>query len=150
MADVLNTQTIEMRASVNEAQAPYNAAPWIIITRAQFDLWGIIPQSYRKWTGVAVEEMTGSEKAAVDAARIEEVRDEIIQQLDMQEDILRAFAQMVLDEFNAHATKTNALLTAIDNGANLGSIKSAVAAIADHPTRTLAQLRQAIRGKIGS
>jgi len=78
------------------------------------------------------------------------VRDEIIQQLDMQEDILRAFAQMVLDEFNAHAAKTNALLTAIDNGANIGAIKSAVAAIADHPTRTLAQLRQAIRGKIGS
>lgn len=150
MADVLNTTTLELRASVNEAQAPYNAPPWVIITRAQFDLWSTIPQQYRKWTGVAVEEMTGPEKLAVDLAALEASRDAIVQQLDFQEDILRAFAQMVMDEFNSHAAKTNAILTAIDNGANISAIKSAIAAIEDHPTRTLLQLRQAIRNKIGT
>jgi hypothetical protein len=150
MADVLNTSTLEMRASVNEAQAPYNAPPWIVITRAQFDLWGIIPQSYRKWTGVAVEEMTGPEKAAVDAARIEEVRDEIIQRLDQQEDILRAFARLLVDELNEHTSRTNALLNAIDAAASLAALKTAVAPIQNLPIRDLAQLRQAIRNKIGT
>lgn len=150
MADVLNTSTCEMRASVNEAQAPYTAPPWIVITRAQFDLWSTIPQQYREWTGTAVEEMTGPEKVAVDLAALEASRDSIVQQLDQQGDILRAFMQMVMDEFNLHAQCVNALLTAIDNGANIGAIKTAVLAINDLPTRTLQQLRTAIRSKIGT
>jgi hypothetical protein len=150
MADVLNTSTLEMRASVNEAQAPYNAPPWIIITRAQFDLWSTIPQQYRKWTGVAVEEMTGPEKNAVDLAALEASRDEIVQQLDQQEDILRAFAGILVDELNAQASRTNALLDAIDAAASLAALKTAVAPITNLPTRTLSQLRQAIRTKLGS
>lgn len=150
MADVLNKSTVEMRASVNEAQSPYNAEPWTIITRAQFDLWSIIPQIYRKWTGVAVEEMTAPEKAAVDAARVEAARDEIIQQLDQMEDILRAFAGLLVDELNAHANRTNGILDAIDAATNLTTLKTAVASINSLPTRTLAQLRSAIRAKLGT
>jgi hypothetical protein len=29
MADVLNTETLDMRASVNESASPFNAPPWI-------------------------------------------------------------------------------------------------------------------------
>lgn len=150
MADVLNTSTLELRASVNEAQQPYASAPWIVITRTQFDLWSTIPQRYRKWTGAAIEEMTGPEKAAADLAALEASRDAIVQQLDEQEDILRAFTQMCMDEFNMHGQRINSILTAIDNGANIGAIKTAVQAIQDVPTRTLLQLRTAIRSKIGS
>ena len=150
MADVLNTTTVEMRASVNEAQAPYSSAPWIVITRAQFDLWSIIPQIYRKWTGVAVEEMTAPEKAAVDAARIEAARDEIIQQLDRVEDILRAFAGLLVDELNAHTSRTNGILDAIDAAGSLTALKTAVSGINNLPTRTLTQLRAAIRAKLGA
>lgn len=150
MADVLNTSTCEMRASVNEAQAPYTAPPWIIITRAQFDLWSTIPQQYREWTGTAVEEMTGPEKVAVDLAALEASRDSIVQQLDQQEDILRAFAGLLVDELNAHTERTNALLAAIDGAASLAALKTAVAGISDLPTRTLQQLRTAIRSKIGT
>lgn len=150
MADVLNTSTLEMRASVNEAQAPYSAAPWILISRAQFDLWSIIPQIYRKWTGVAVEEMTVPEKAAVDAARIEAARDEIIQQLDNMEDTLRAFAQVVADGFNAHANRTNGILDAIDAAGSLSALKTAVGGINNLPTYTMAMLRSAIRAKLGT
>lgn len=150
MADVLNTSTLEMRASVNEAQAPYSSAPWIIITRAQFDLWSTIPQIYRKWTGVAVEEMSGPEKAAVDAARIEAARDEIIQQLDNMEDTLRAFAKVVVDAFNAGGARTNGILDAIDAAASLAALKTAVSGIQNLPTYTLAGLRSAIRAKLGT
>lgn len=150
MADVLNTSTLEMRASVNEAQAPYNAAPWIIITRAQFDLWSTIPQQYRKWTGVAVEEMTGPEKAAADLAALEALRDSIIQQVDNFEDLMRAFARVMADGFNAHAARTNAILDAIDAGANIGAIKASVASIQNLPTYNMAGLRAAIRAKLGT
>ena len=60
----------------------------------------------------------------------------------------RAFALLVLDELNAHAVKMNAVLTAIDTGANLTAVKANIAAIADYPARTAAQLKQAIRDKI--
>jgi hypothetical protein len=150
MADVLNTSTREMRASVNEAASPYNAAPWIVITRAQFDLWSIIPQRYRKWTGSAVEEMTQPEKDAVDMALLEAQRDAIIQQLDQMEDILRAFAQLVMEQLNNHSTRINGVLDAIDSGANIGAIKTAVAQINNLPTLDFANLRAAIRAKIGS
>lgn len=150
MADVLNTTTIEMRASVNEGAAPYNAPPWIVITREQFDLWSIIPQRYRRWTGSGVEEMTTPEKAAVDLALLEAQRDAIIQQLDQMEDILRAFAQLVMEQFNNHSERINGVLNAIDSGANIGAIKTAVAQISNLPTLDFANLRAAIRNKIGS
>ncbi len=147
MADVLNTTTIEMRASVNEVQYQ---APWIVITRAQYDLWSVIPLRYRKWVADHVEEMTQPEMDAVDFALMEAARDGIIQQLDNMEDILRAFAGLLVDELNAHASRTNALLNAIDAAASLGALKTAASAIQDLPTRNLAQLRQAIRNKFGA
>lgn len=150
MADVLNTTSLEMRASVNEVQQPYDAAPWMVISRAQFDLWSTIPQQYRKWTGVAVEEMTGPEKMAVDLALLESSRDGIVQQLDQQEDILRAFAGLLVDELNDHSARVNAILNAIDAAASLAALKTAVAGIQNLPTRDLAQLRNAIRAKIGA
>jgi hypothetical protein len=139
-----------MRASVNEAQTPYSDDPWVVISRAQFDLWSTIPQQYRKWTGVAIEEMTGPEKLAADLAALEASRDSIVQQLDQQEDILRAFAGLLVDELNAHTERTNALLDAIDAAASLAALKTAAASIANLPVRDLSQLRQAIRNKIGS
>lgn len=150
MADVLNITTLEMRASVNEAQSPYSAPPWIIITREQFNLWSRLPQIYRKWTGVAVEEMTGPEKAAVDAAILQAQLNEIVTQLDQQNDILRGLCKMLVTEFNAHSTTTNALLDAIDASNSLATLKTAVASIQNRPARTLAQLRAAIRSELGN
>ena len=146
MADVLNTQTLEMRASVNEVQY---APPWIVIARAQYDLWSVIPLRYRKWVTDHVEEMTQPEKDAVDFALMEAARDSIVQQLDQQEDILRAFAGLLVDQLNAHTARTNALLDAIDGAASLAALKTAAASIQNLPTVNLAQLRQAIRNKIG-
>lgn len=64
--------------------------------------------------------------------------------------VIRAFMLLVLDELNAHTTKTNAILTAIDNASSLAQLKTAVAAITDLPTRTAQQLRTAIETKINA
>ncbi len=150
MADVLNTSTLEMRASVNESQSPYTDTPWIVITRDQFNLWSTIPQIYRKWNGVAIEEMTQPEKDAVDAALLQQQLDSITQQLDQANDLLRAVVKLLVAEFNRHADKTNALLDAIDASGSLAQLKTAAASIPNHQTRTLAQLRAAIRAELGS
>ncbi len=60
----------------------------------------------------------------------------------------RAFSLIVLDEFNAHAVKINAILTAIDDATTLAQVKSNIAAIADYPARTAEQLKQSIRDRI--
>ena len=148
MADVLNTETLELRASVNEGAAPYDSPPWLVITRAQYELWGIIPQQYRKWVNDHIEEMSGPEKAAVDAAAAQAQLDSIVQQVDQQGDLLRAFMLMVLDEFNRHSALSNGIKSAIDNGANLSAIKTPVAALSSVPTRTAQQLRAALRDKL--
>ena len=84
------------------------------------------------------------------AQEISDRRDAIVNQIDGLEDILRAFALAVLDEFNVHSGRINAILDAIDNGSNLASVKTGIAAINDIPDRDIADLKTAIRNHIGS
>ena len=67
-----------------------------------------------------------------------------------KERVLRAIVLLVLDEFNTHASKINAILTAIDGASSLAEVKTAIAAIPDYPQRTGAQLLNAIKNKIDS
>ncbi len=62
----------------------------------------------------------------------------------------KAVLLVILDELNLHAAKINAILTAIDTatGTNTTDLKVKIAAIADYPTRTAAQVRTAIQNKI--
>ena len=101
-------------------------------------------------SGDTVSLMDAAARAAVDAAELEAMRDLVVTQLDAQEDILRAFMLAVLDELNAHALKTNAILDAIDQATNLASLQTAVGQIADYPQRTPTQMRSAVRTKLGS
>lgn len=64
--------------------------------------------------------------------------------------VLRAILLIVLDEFNAHANKLNAILTAVDDATSLADLKTRVAAIPDYPQRTQAQLINAIKAQIDS
>ena len=69
--------------------------------------------------------------------------------IDAQNEIiLRALLAVIIDEMNLHALKINAILDAVDGAATLAALKTAVAAIPDHPQRTLAQLRTAVLNKI--
>jgi len=88
--------------------------------------------------------------AAAAAAALAAQRSAVVAQLDMTEDIQRAFMLVMLDELNSHAALMNSILTAIDSAANLAALKTAIAAIADHPTRTAAQLKTAVLGKLGT
>lgn len=146
MPDFVNTTTLDVVLSVNDA-----SAPWVVLSRADAETALAIPRQYRKWTGSAVAEMTTGEKATVDAAIATAAKAASLEQVNGADrpDLLRALALLVLDELNAHAAKTNAILTAIDNATTLANLKTAVAAIADLPTRTVAQLKTALAGKMG-
>ena len=121
MADFVNPATGALVASANDMPAP-----WVTCTRAELTAWEAIPQRYRKWLVDHVEEMTQGEKDATDAAALTAQRDAVTAQLDGQEDVLRAFMLVVLDELNT-----------------LRAQHSLAA-------RTTAQLRNAVRAKLGS
>lgn len=145
MANVLNRTTKQFLASANTPDFPL--LDWI----HNPDMSAVTGFDSRYWiiSGDVVTLMDAPSRAALDAAAVEAARDELANQLDQTEDILRAVVLLVLDELNAHTTKTNALLTAIDNSSSLANLKTAVAAIADLPIRTAAQLKAAIRSKLG-
>ena len=94
--------------------------------------------------------MTLAEQAAADAALLEAQRDSIAEQLDQQEDILRAVMTAVIAELNGHADKFNAILAAAAAANNLASFKAGMGAITDYPQRTIQQLRNVVRNALGS
>lgn len=147
MPAYLNRLTLTYRKSVSEPEItdPEN---WI----KDPDLSAVVdlPSRYWKLTGDVVSAMTQPERDAVDAALLVASRNEAVAQLQKQEDILRAFMLIVLDEFTLVANRMNALLTAIDNAGSLAALKTAAASIADIPVRTEKQLRTAIRNRLGS
>jgi hypothetical protein len=145
MSDFVNPTTRDLVASVSDMPPP-----WQVCTRAQLTAWQAIPTIYRKWVTDHIEEMDAGEKATTDAALLTAARDSVAARLDGVERIERAFALMLLDELNAHSLKINAILDAIDAAGSLAALKTSVAAIADQPTRTAAQLKTALRGKLGS
>lgn len=146
MADVLNRSTKQYLASVNTPEYPVQ--DWIVNPNMTAVIG--LPAKYWKITGDVVSAMTQGEKDAVDGVNSGAARDALSAKLDNVEDILRAFALVVLDELNAHSTRINAVLTAIDNGATLANIKTSVLAITDIPTRNIAQIKTALRSKLGS
>lgn len=100
---------------------------------------------------------TGSAWQAEQAARVQQLRTAakaVVAESDGDTaalpKALRALALVILDELNLHAAKLNAILTAIDSGSTLAQVKANIAAIADYPTRTAAQIKTAVRGKLDS
>jgi len=146
MASVLNRTT---KIFISSANTPdYPTAQWIINP----DMTAVVGFPFIYWTitGDVVTLMTPAQRAAVDAALLSAARDAAAAQLQRTEDVLRAFMLAVLEELNLHADKFNSILTAIDNGATLAQVKTGIAAIADYPTRTEAQLRTSVRNKLGT
>lgn len=143
---VLNRTTKEL---VTQAYLPqYPLASWI----RNPDLSAVAGQPAKYWiiTGDVVTLMDAAARTAADAAELEANRTAAVAQLQRTEDVLRAFMLLVLDELNAHANKINAILTAIDTSTNYATLKANIVAITDYPQRTEAQLRTAIRNKLGT
>lgn len=101
-------------------------------------------------TGDVVTLKSVSERASADAVLLEGRRDNIANQVDQTEEILRASLLVLLDELNLHAARVTDILNAIDNASSLAGLKTAIALIPDVPTRSIGQMKTAIRGKFGS
>ena len=144
MASVLNRATKEYLASANTPDFP--VSDWIINP----DLSAVRGFDLRYWviSGDAVSLMSPAERDALDAARETSRLDALAAEIEQQQTIMRAFAEVLLDELNRHALKMNALLDGIDGASNLAGMKAAAGAITDHPTRTLRELRDGIRSKL--
>lgn len=122
MANVLHRTTKQYFQSVNTPDYP--TIDWIINP----DLSAVTGFDSKYWiiTGDVVTLMSQAERDAVDAADLEAARDGIVNILDGTEEILRAFASVMVDEINI--LRANHSL----------------------PDRTLAQLKTAIRNKMGT
>jgi hypothetical protein len=116
------------------------------------DLSAVVGFLPRYWviSGDTVSLMSEGERDAVDVALLSGARDAVAAQLDAVEEYSRAFALVVLDELNLHASRVTSILDAIDGAASLAALKTAVAAIPDVPQRTVANLKTGVRNKLGS
>ncbi len=146
MANVLNRSTKEFIVSANTVNYP--VANWI----HDPDMSAVdgFPSRYWTITGDTVSLMSQAERDAVDAALLVANRNVLADEIDQVESFMRAFALVLLDEFNDVSATLNSLLTAIDNANNLASLKTDVAAIADRPIRTAQQLKTAVRNRMDS
>ena len=64
--------------------------------------------------------------------------------------LLRSVILILVDEFNRHSDRTNAILAAVGNASSLGALQSAVGLINPIPARTGAQLKAAAIAKINN
>lgn len=144
MASVLNRTTKQFISSANTPDYPVE--DWII----EPDLSAVIGFDSKYWiiTGDIVTLMDQAARDAVDAAELAASRDAIADQMDSIETYEKAFAEVLIDELNNTYATINGILDAIDNANNLASVKDAVVLLADRPTRTLSQLKTALRNKL--
>ena len=146
MPNFLHRTTMVYQPSVSYADLPEPIANYI----EQPDLSATAGFDSKYWiiTGDIVTLMDQAARDAVDAAALAAARDALSNEIDQVESYSRAFALVVLDEFNALSLKINEILDAIDSANNLSAVKSNVGAITDRPQRTSAQLKTSLRNKL--
>jgi len=122
MANVLHRTTKKYIQSVNTPDYPIE--DWIINP----DLSAVTGFESKYWiiTGDTVTLMGAAARDALDAAELETTKDAIVNQIDNLNDIIRALASVLVDELNILRTQHSL------------------------PNRTLAQLKTAIRNKLGT
>lgn len=146
MANVLNRTT---KAYVTSANTPdYPVAEWIIDP----DMTAVVgyPSQYWIITGDVVTLMDAAARAQVDTAAVNASRDSTAAVLNEPEAYPRGYALVALDELNAHALKVNSILDAVDAATTLADMKTRIAAITDYPQRTINQMQNAVRSKLGT
>ena len=146
MANVLHRTTKQYLPSVNTPEYPI--ADWIISP----NLSAVVGYGPQYWiiTGDTITLMDAAARAAVDAAALSAGRDAMANRLTGVEALERAVLFVILDEFNLHKDKLNAILTAVGTSTNYASLKTNIGAIPDYPTRTASQLITSVRTKLGS
>jgi hypothetical protein len=96
----------------------------------------------RVWT---VRDKTAQELEDEATAR----RDAVASAMDQVDDITRAAVLVIMDELNLHSTRLAEIITAGSNAASLAGFRTAMQAIQPIQQRTAAQLKTAIRNKLG-
>jgi len=146
MANVLNRTTKQYITSANTPEYPVEQ--WIINS----DLSAVVGFASKYWvvTGDVVTLMSQAQRDAVDAAEVEARRDALAAEMDNLESYARAFALIMLDEINLHAGNISGDRLAVVNGATYGAFRTAATAVSATPTRTIAQLKTALRNKLGT
>ena len=144
--DVLNRTTKQLLVSVNTPDYPY--ADWI----PDPDLTAVngYPSKYWIITGDIVTLMDQTQRDAVDASILSTNRDTTSARFDAVEDIFRGYGLVAIDEFNLHASTVTAILNAVDAATSLADLKNRVATINDLPQRTIQQVKNAVRNKLGT
>ena len=120
MSDVVNRATKELRRSVNTPDFP--VADWIINP----DLSAVAGFASKYWriVGDVVSLISAAERNAVDMAEQAGRLDSVAEEIDQIQSFSRAFAEIVLDEFNILRSQHGL------------------------PDRTLAQIKTALRNKL--
>lgn len=76
-------------------------------------------------------------------------RDDIADQLNVSDDLITAVVLVILDEFNRHKDLEKAIFDATAGAGSLAAFKTAMAAVTQVPTRSAADIKAAIRAKLG-
>lgn len=146
MATVLNRTTKHLIVSANTPDYP--VAEWIIDPNLSA-VTGF-PSKYWTISGDVVSLLDQAGRDAIDLAELNAARDATAATMDAVENWMRAFALVVLDEFNAHTTNINAVAAAVKNASTYGAARTAMQAIATLPPRTIANLKTGVRNKLGT
>lgn len=150
MGNFVNRTTLQGRRSANDPEHP--DPPWLFVPSGSDNesVMLTVPREYRKISGDVLSEMSRAEKDVVDAAALEASRDANADEFDDTESVLRAFMRAVLDELNSHASKTNEILDAADEATSIADFNARLVAITDYPQRSPAQMKTAVRNRMGT
>ena len=98
MPNWIHRTTKKQLHSVASADLPESVTNYI----EEPDLSSVIGQPVKYWvvTGDVISIVDAATRAAIDAAELSAVRDELANDIDRAETFLRAFALVVLDEIN--------------------------------------------------
>lgn len=146
MANVLNRITKLFIISANTLDYP--TAQWIINP----DMSAVAGFGSQYWiiTGDVVTLMSQGQRDAVDATALNAARDSNAARMDDLEDVLRATTLAGNVGLNQTNARINSMLDAIDAATTLANLKTAVAAIANLPQRTPADVKTAVRNQLGN
>lgn len=145
MSSALNRTTRAYLTSVNTPEYPVGS--WII----EPDMSAVAGFASKYWiiTGDVVTLMDAGARAAVDAAELGAARDAVVAGMDALEAYDRAFANIVLDEVNDLRAWVASFKVEAAAATSLANLQTRIATLPATPARTLAQLKTALRNKLG-
>jgi hypothetical protein len=144
----LHKTTKKILRGMHAGQLPEPASNYI--EDPSLDFVKDVPRKYWIISDFDVLPADSIQRIAIDNALLTAARDRLADEMDTLESYNRAFALLILDEFNDTSDTINEILDAIDGASSLADLQTTVSSIADRPNRTAAQLKTALRNKLDS